>query len=102
MELTLKSLRSESLCENASYAPFGAESFPTCTQGFRPGLYSSAASRLGITIRLPPVVRSLSSHSDCEGRFHGAARICELRRSLQNRALMQAARSKNVSLGHIK
>src|SRR5947209_19593955 len=26
--------------------------------------------------------------------FHGAARICELRRSLQNRALMQAARCK--------
>src|SRR5437764_8256102 len=48
------------LCENASYAPLGAESFPTCTQGFRPGLYSGAASRLGITTRLPLVV------SECE------------------------------------
>ena len=53
-----------SLCEDASYAPFGAESLPTCTQGFRPGLHSGAASRLGITIRLPLVVRSLSSHTD--------------------------------------
>ena len=29
----------------------GTESFPTYTQGFRPGLYSGAALRLGITIR---------------------------------------------------
>src|SRR5213080_4253346 len=52
------------VCVRTLLRPFGAESFPTCTQGFRPGLYSGTASRLGITIRLPFVVRSLRSHSD--------------------------------------